>query len=69
MGITKYVSSDNREVTISVKGRFDIHVFEEFGNAYKSETPPGESYIVDLEENRTPGQLRSWHAVADARAP
>jgi len=50
MGITKSVSSDNRVITISVKGRFDIHVFEEFSTAYKSVSPPAESYVLDLAE-------------------
>ena len=50
MGITTNVSSDNKEVTISVKGRFDINVYEEFSVAYKGVTPPGESCVVDLAE-------------------
>jgi len=50
MGITKSVSSDSKVVTISVKGRFDIHVFEEFKLAYKNVSPPCESYRVDMAE-------------------
>ena len=52
MGITKSVSPDHRVITIGVNGRFDINVFEEFNLAYKSVSPPGEKYVVDLAETK-----------------
>jgi HptB-dependent secretion and biofilm anti anti-sigma factor len=50
MAIAKNVSPDNRVITIRVKGRFDINVFDEFNSAYKDVSPPGEKYVVDLAE-------------------
>ena len=52
MGIAKSVSADNRVVTISVQGRFNIEMFDTFNGAYKDVSPPGEKYVVDLAETK-----------------
>lgn len=50
MGITRSVSPDSKVITVNVKGRFDINVFEEFSLTYKSVSPPCEKYVIDLTE-------------------
>ena len=50
MSITSSVSGDGRVVTISVAGRFDFAVHQQFMLAYK-EYPRGEKcFVVDLEK-------------------
>jgi len=48
MVIKSSVSSDGRELTISVEGRFDFNSSELFRNAYKDCQYQPKHYVIDL---------------------
>lgn len=48
MGITSTKSSDGKELTITVEGRFDFSSLQLFRNSYENINPKPESYVIDL---------------------
>lgn len=50
MGITSLLSSDKKELTIGVQGRFDFGSLQAFRDAYEKVAPDPERYIVNLKE-------------------
>ena len=51
MTISSMASSDGKELTISVQGRFDFSALQNFRNAYETLDMPAERYIIDLRES------------------
>lgn len=50
MSILASGSPDGKELTITVKGRFDFSAHREFRNAYESAPHDMNAYIVDLKD-------------------
>ena len=50
MAITSTVSSDGKDVTIQVSGRFDFSTHQDFMRAYKEHEKGKNRFIVDLSE-------------------
>ena len=50
MSILTSGSPDGKELTITVKGRFDFSAHQDFRNAYESAPHPMNAYIVDLRD-------------------
>lgn len=50
MSIFSSESSDGKELTIRIKGRFDFSTHQDFRNAYEQTPEMPESYVVDLRE-------------------
>jgi len=48
MSVTSSLSSDGRQFTIAVSGRFDFRVYESFRSAYSGVSPAGIGFQVDL---------------------
>lgn len=48
MGIAVSVSEDKKTATISVTGRFDFSLHNEFRKAYKDVADRGALYVIDL---------------------
>lgn len=48
MSITSTVSDNGKNVKISVTGKFDFQLYDEFRSAYVDTSGTGVSYIVDL---------------------
>ena len=48
MPVTTQVSPERKEFTISVDGRFDFSLHQEFRTSYEHVTEPGTTYVVDL---------------------
>lgn len=51
MTITAIPSSDGKELTIKVQGRFDFSSLQLFRNAYEKSPGKPERYIVDLKDS------------------
>lgn len=47
MAITQNVVSDGKEVTISIDGRFDFNVHQDFRSAYRDQRPDAK-YIIKM---------------------
>lgn len=50
MAINSTVSLDGSQLTISIQGRFDFSVHQDFRRSYESLDAPPEAYYVDLRE-------------------
>ncbi len=48
MSIQAQLSSDSKRVRISIEGRFDFSVQQEFRNAYRHQANNLDSYVVNL---------------------
>ncbi|HHK41695.1 MAG TPA: anti-sigma factor antagonist [Planctomycetaceae bacterium] len=48
MAVSTALSSDQKEKTIRIDGRFDFTAHQEFVKAYKSDPKGDKSYVVDL---------------------
>ncbi len=48
MPITSQISNDGREITITIKGRFDFNTHQSFREHYESILHPNAKYIIDL---------------------
>jgi HptB-dependent secretion and biofilm anti anti-sigma factor len=48
MAVTAQVSHDRKECTLSVDGRFDFSLHQEFRNSYEQVSETGMNYVVDL---------------------
>lgn len=48
MSINNTVSDDGKKVTISVAGKFDFQLYDEFRSAYVDTQGAGIQYLVDL---------------------
>ncbi len=48
MTVKKYVSDDNKNVSIAVEDRFDFSVHQQFRDAYSSCNVPGTNFILEL---------------------
>lgn len=48
MGINMTVSDDGNKVTISVAGKFDFQLYDEFRASYADTAGQGIDYVVDL---------------------
>jgi len=48
MAISNQVSDNGKEVTISVSGRFDFQLYDDFRGAYNDTAGEGVKYIVDM---------------------
>lgn len=48
MGINMTASDDGSKVTISVAGKFDFHLYDEFRASYADTAGNGVEYVVDL---------------------
>jgi anti-anti-sigma factor len=48
MSITSTVSDDGKKVTISVTGKFDFQLYDEFRSSYVDTQGAGIRYVVDL---------------------
>jgi len=48
MGISTIVSDSGEKVTISVSGKFDFQLYDEFRSAYSETAGSGTNYEVDL---------------------
>ncbi|MBL4762638.1 MAG: STAS domain-containing protein [Gammaproteobacteria bacterium] len=48
MAIINQVSDNGKEVTISISGRFDFQLYDDFRNAYSSTAGEGVKYVVDM---------------------
>ena len=51
MTIKSSISSDGKELVISVHGRFDFSALQVFRNAYESQEVQPKAYVVDLKES------------------
>lgn len=51
MTISSVTSSDGKELTISVQGRFDFSALQNFRHAYEALESPVERYVIDLRES------------------
>mgnify|MGYP001811771666 FL=1 len=50
MGINMTVSDDGSKVTISVAGKFDFQLYDEFRASYADTAGQGVDYVVDLSD-------------------
>ena len=50
MGISTAVTEDGRNVTISVAGKFDFQLYDDFRSSYADTAGNGVTYVVDLAE-------------------
>ena len=50
MGINMTVSDDGNKVTISVAGKFDFQLYDEFRASYADTAGQGIDYVVDLSD-------------------
>ncbi|MCY0966051.1 STAS domain-containing protein [Parathalassolituus penaei] len=50
MSVDTNLSSDGRELTIRVSGRFDFSAHQAFRDAYENLAPDASSYIIDLRD-------------------
>ncbi len=50
MGINMTVSDDGSKVTISVAGKFDFQLYDEFRASYADTAGNGVDYVVDLSD-------------------
>lgn len=50
MGINMTVSEDGNKVTISVAGKFDFQLYDEFRSSYADTAGSGIDYVVDLSQ-------------------
>lgn len=48
MNITSALSTDSKELTITVEGRFDFSALQLFRNSYEKTLPIPERFVVDL---------------------
>jgi len=48
MPLTSHVSDDGTTVSISISGRFDFNVYQDFRNAYKQVLSPDTQFTIDL---------------------
>ncbi len=48
MSITSSVSDNGKQVTISVSGKFDFQLYDEFRSSYVETLGAGVKYVVDL---------------------
>lgn len=48
MSITSAVSENGKQVTISVSGKFDFQLYDEFRSSYVETQGAGVQYVVDL---------------------
>lgn len=48
MSITSSVSDNGKQVTISVSGKFDFQLYDEFRSSYVETLGAGVQYVVDL---------------------
>ena len=48
MAITSTVSEGGKKVTISISGKFDFQLYDEFRGAYSDTAGAGVQYVVDL---------------------
>lgn len=51
MTISSSTSSDGKELTIKVQGRFDFSALQNFRNAYETLEQPADKYVIDLRES------------------
>ena len=51
MTIKSNISSDGKELTIQVQGRFDFSSLQLFRNAYENQDGQPKTYVVDLKES------------------
>jgi anti-anti-sigma factor len=51
MAISTTMSNDGKVLTITVQGRFDFSVLQDFRGAYEKVQPKPEKFIVDLQES------------------
>lgn len=50
MSVDTNLSSDGRELTIRVTGRFDFSAHQAFRDAYENQAPGAGSYTIDLRD-------------------
>lgn len=50
MSIWSKSSTDGRELTISIQGRFDFSAHQEFRDSYEKQTDEPEEYCVDMKQ-------------------
>lgn len=50
MAITSKASSDSKELTIRIQGRFDFSALQVFKDAYENQDTIYPSYVIDLQE-------------------
>lgn len=72
MSVTSTPSADGRQVTISVRGRFDFSQHQEFRNSY-NQPDAGLNYLLDLSaaeymDSSALGMLLLFRESAEARA-
>jgi anti-anti-sigma factor len=48
MAVTAHVSHDRKECTLSIDGRFDFSLHQEFRSSYEQVSKPGMNYVIDL---------------------
>lgn len=48
MPLTTKKSTDGRQITISINGRFDFQLHREFRDAYRNIESPATQYVIDL---------------------
>lgn len=48
MTLKKFVSDDNKEVTIAIEERFDFSVHQNFRDSYADSTSTGTNFVLDL---------------------
>jgi len=48
MAVSSLISADGKSCTISVSGRFDFNVHEDFRSAYETTSGAGVSYTIDM---------------------
>lgn len=51
MSITSQATTDGKELTIKVQGRFDFSSLQMFRNAYEKVDPKPKSYVIDLKDS------------------
>jgi len=52
MAITSTVSADGKTATLTISGRFDFSLHNEFRSAYKDTNVTAGAYIVDLSQTK-----------------
>lgn len=48
MPLTSQISDDGTTLNISISGRFDFNVYQDFRNAYKQVLSPDSRFLIDL---------------------
>ncbi len=48
MALSTTVSDDGKTITITIVGRFDFNLYQDFRQAYKQATRPDTRYVIDL---------------------